>query len=438
MVYPTQRAIFAMATGVPVTLLLAMFSPGLWAIGGAWIAALVTFMLLDFLMSAKPSAVTITPDVPKIMYIDDTVSAQFSVKIESGLLPRQMEMKVTPNALLTAAPETAQIDSANDGTYTGTWDMTTARRGDGRIEQFWARWLGPLGLVWIQTVRDVKIDVPIVPNSKYVTDQALRFYSQDAAFGQKLQRRRGEGTEFDSLRDFVAGMDKRAIDWKQSARHNSLKAKEYRTERNHNIIFALDTGRLMCEPLEGVPRIDRALNAALLMSYVCLKHGDRVGFFGFDAAPRVYAKPVAGLNSFAQLQRQTAKIDYSIEETNFTLGLSQLDRTLSRRSLIVMFTDFVDTTNAELMMENLSRLVKTHLVVFVTFNDTALEAYMTKRPDTPQDISRAVIAASLSQDREIVLARLRRLGVQIIEADIDTVGIALLNKFFDLKNRGMI
>ena len=103
-----------------------------------------------------------------------------------------------------------------------------------------------------------------------------------------------------------------------------------------------------------------------------------------------------------------------------------------------MFTDFVDTTNAELMLENLARLVKTHLVVFVTFNDLALEGYMTKSPDTPQDVSRAVIAASLMKDRDIVLARLRRMGVQIIEADIETVGIRLLNTFFDLKNRGMI
>ena len=426
-----------MAAGIPLTLLLAAFRPELWAIGGAWIAAIVCLSALDFLLSAKPASVTVTPSVPPVLFIDDAVDIAFDIDISGRGAPKAVEMKLSVNSFLKAVPETIEA-RGRSGNYRGVWELITARRGEGKISQLWARWLGPLGMVWVQTAQDLDITLPIVPNSKYVTEQALRFYSQDAAFGQKLQRRRGEGTEFDSLRDFVSGMDKRAIDWKQSARHNSLKAKEYRTERNHNIIFAIDTGRLMCEPLAGVPRIDRALNASLLMSYICLKHGDRVGFFGFDAAPRVYAKPVAGLNAFAQLQKQTAGIDYSIEETNFTLGLSQLGRTLSRRSLIVMFTDFVDTTNAELMMENLARLVKTHLVVFVTFNDLALEGYMTKSPDTPQDVSRAVIAASLMKDRDIVLARLRRMGVQIIEADIETVGIRLLNTFFDLKNRGMI
>jgi len=426
-----------MTAGLPLTLVLAAFRPDLWAVGGAWIAAIVCLCALDFLLSAKPSRLTITPSVPPVLFIDDTVDISFQARIADRSLPKAVEMKLSVNGFLTAQPDTVEA-RGKDGRYKGSWDLTTARRGEGKINKLWARWLGPLGLIWVQSAPQTDIILPIVPNSKYVTEQALRFYSQDAAFGQKMQRRRGEGTEFDSLRDFVSGMDKRAIDWKQSARHNSLKAKEYRTERNHNIIFAIDTGRLMCEPLAGVPRIDRALNASLLMSYICLKHGDRVGFFGFDAAPRVYAKPVAGLNAFAQLQKQTAGIDYSIEETNFTLGLSRLGRTLSRRSLIVMFTDFVDTTNAELMMENLTRLVKTHLVVFVTFNDVALEGYMTKSPKTPQDVSRAVIAASLIQDRDIVLAKLRRMGVQIIEADIDTVGIRLLNTFFDLKNRGMI
>lgn len=438
MVYPTQRAIFAMAAGVPLTLLLALISPQLWPIGGAWIAAVACLLVLDFLLSAKPAALTSAPNIPAVLYIDDTIEAAFDVHIKAPGPPQRVEFKLSANSFLSAAPQTVTALRGENGHYRPVWKIATARRGEGRIEQLWARWRGPLGLIYLQVSQPLDIGCPIVPNSKYVTDQALKFFSADAAFGQKMQRRPGEGSEFDSLRDFVSGMDKRAIDWKQSARHNSLKAKEYRTERNHNIIFAIDTGRLMCEPLAGVPRIDRALNAALLMSYVCLKHGDRVGFFGFDAAPRVYAKPVSGLNAFAQLQRQTAAIDYSIEETNFTLGLSQLGRTLSRRSLIVMFTEFVDSTNAELMMDNLARLVKTHLVVFVTFNDTALEAYMTKRPGIPQDVSRAVIAASLMKDRDIVLARLRRMGVQIVEADIDTIGVRLLNTFFDLKSRGMI
>ncbi|NWP56890.1 DUF58 domain-containing protein, partial [Escherichia coli] len=88
------------------------------------------------------------------------------------------------------------------------------------------------------------------------------------------------------------------IDWKQSARHAALLAKEFRTERNHNVIMALDCGRAACEPVGGVPRIDRAINAALLLSYACLRSGDRAGLFAFESAPRVTTGALGGLNAF--------------------------------------------------------------------------------------------------------------------------------------------
>ena len=144
-----------------------------------------------------------------------------------------------------------------------------------------------------------------------------------------MQIERGQGTEFDSLREYMPGMDKRAIDWKHSARHRKLHAKEFRTERNHNIVFAIDTGYLMCEPLKGMTRLDWSINASLLISYVSLKYGDRVGYFGFDKQPYLFTKPVSGTNSFPHLQSLTAQLEYSTNETNFTLCLSSLIKILA-------------------------------------------------------------------------------------------------------------
>jgi len=438
MVYPTKRAIFAMAMGIPITLGLAVTASSLWAMGAFWLAMVAGLIFLDFVLAPKQTDFDAQVQSPAALYIDDEIALQVQMEFTSKARPKAIDVKIQSNALLVLTPQPQTAPMHSDGLYYLAFDMATARRGEGKLEALWARWRGPLGLIWMQKVHTLDVEVPIVPNSKYVTQEAIRFYTQDAAFGQKIQRRRGEGTEFDSLRDYVAGMDKRSIDWKHSARHRTLQAKEFRTERNHNIVFAIDTGRLMCEPLNGIARIDRALNASLLMAYISLKNGDRVGFFGFDAQPRVYAKPVSGLGAFPQLLKQTAKMEYSIEEANFTLGLSQLGRTLNRRSLVVIFTDFVDTTSAELMVENVSRLIKTHLVVFVAFEDAALTDYMTAKPKTPKDISRAVIAASLHQDRDIVLAKLRRMGVQIVEANAQNIGTNLLNTYFDLKNRGVL
>jgi uncharacterized protein (DUF58 family) len=309
--------------------------------------------------------------------------------------------------------------------------------------RLWSRWQGPLGLIWIQRQDPLKTDIAIVPNTRIVKNTALQFFARDAAFGQKIQQLRGEGTEFDALSEFLPGMDKRTIDWKHSARHNTLLAREYRTERNHNIIFALDSGYLMCEDMLDddavkLTKLDRAISASLVMGYVSLKMGDRVGLFSFDKSPRVYSAPVSSTAMFAGLQNQSAAIDYSNEETNYTFGLSFLAQKLRRRSLVVVFTDFIDTTQSELMLESVMRLIKKHVIIFVAFQNQPLEDLARQKPDTPDDVSRAVIAQSLLSERDIVLAKLERMGVDVIDADPNTLNIDIVNRYLDLKGKGVI
>jgi uncharacterized protein (DUF58 family) len=214
-----------------------------------------------------------------------------------------------------------------------------------------------------------------------------------------------------------------------------LLAKEVRAERNHQLAFAIDTGRLMCEPIDGMPRVDCALNAALMLAYVGLKLGDRVSFFGFDARPHLATGFVAGPSAFTHLQALTAALDYSTEETNFTLGLSTLAERLKRRSMVVVFTDFADTISAELMVENVTRLSRRHMVVFVTFRDEELESLRATRPQTAGDVSRAVIAHQLLYERDIVLTRLRRLGVHIVSTKRDQLGPELVRAYDELRRQ---
>jgi uncharacterized protein (DUF58 family) len=248
----------------------------------------------------------------------------------------------------------------------------------------------------------------------------------------------GQGSEFHALREFTAGMDRRGIDWKQSARHGQLLAKEYRTERNHPVILALDSGRAMSEPVGDMPRIDRAIQAALLLAYAGLRIGDRIGVFAFDSRPRLSSGAVAGPAAFTQLQHLLAAVDYSAEETNYTLGLMQLSSDLERRSMIVIFTEFVDPTSAQLMLENVGRLLRRHVVLFVAFRDEELEAIARTEPRDADDVSRAVAAAALLRQREQVIARLRRMGAEIVQAPADKLGPAVLNGYLDVKRRERI
>ena len=222
---------------------------------------------------------------------------------------------------------------------------------------------------------------PITPNIAAVKDEAIRLFARDAMFGLKAQLETGDGSEFHALREFAPGMDRRTIDWKQSARHGKLLAKEFRTERNHPVIFAIDTGRLMCEPLLGAPRIDRAINAALLDG-VRLAEARRPGraLRLRRQAAAVHRRRSPARTPSRSCSALAARLDYSTEETNYTLGLTQLGAALERRSLIVVFTDFADTTSAELMLENVARLMQRHLVLFVVFRDEELEAIARREP----------------------------------------------------------
>ena len=306
------------------------------------------------------------------------------------------------------------------------------------LNVLWARWKGPLGLIQKRSREQLDIEIPVTPNVRWVKEEAVRLYTRDADFGIKMQIERGDGSEFDALREFAAGMDKRAIDWKHSARHRMLLAKEFRTERNHNIIFAFDTGRLMSEPLNGVPKIDRAINAALLLAFVSLRSGDRTALFGFDAQPGLASHTLHGTAAFPHVQKLASTLDYSTEEANYTLALTDLGSRLKRRSLIILFTDFVDTTSAELMLENVKRLTSKHLVIFATFNDAALENMIDAAPETTTDISRAVIADGLLRERELVFNRLRRLGAQVIETKPEQFGAELVSRYLDIKRREML
>jgi uncharacterized protein (DUF58 family) len=288
-------------------------------------------------------------------------------------------------------------------------------------------------------VQPVGRAVAVVPDLAPVRAAAFRYFgSREVEAGVQVERFVGGGSEFDALVEWVPGLDHRAISWKASARHRKLLSQEFRAERNHQVVLALDTGHLMAEPLLGLPRLDHAVTAALLLSYVSLRLGDRVGLFGFDRAARAWTEPQGGLGAFARLRAASAALDYSTEETNFTLGLTELSTRLRRRSLVVVFTDFVDTVTAELMIENLGRLARRQLVVFVALRDPALHELALRRPGRPSDLHRAVVAADFVRERERVLARLRRMGIQCLDAAPGTVSTRLVSRYLDIKRRELI
>ncbi len=165
--------------------------------------------------------------------------------------------------------------------------ITPIRRGEITVERIWLRWKGPLRLTRWHHVIECDRVIKVVPNVRAVRVAALRYFSaREFLAGLKVEHYIGDGSEFESLREYMPGLDHRAIDWKVSARYKKLLCHNFRAERNHQVIVAFDTGHLISEPLGDIPKLDHAINAGLLLSYFCLRTGDRVGLFGFDSRVR--------------------------------------------------------------------------------------------------------------------------------------------------------
>lgn len=435
MITPTSRTIVLAALGAPLSLVLATsVSPGLWTLGIIWAFAIGVLCLFDALLAAAPQRQAASVTAPAISPIGAGPVEVLTQIMFRGRGPSAAEYVLETNDIV-AAPASVQRAEVSAGRGLAATVLAPQRRGEARIERAHIRWRGPLGLAWRQTIEPLNTRIAISPDLQGVQRQAERLFSRTMMHGIKPLRDRGEGSEFDALAEFTQGMDRRLVEWKQSARHAKLLAKEVRAERNHQLAFAIDTGRVMCEPLAGAPRVDWSINAALLLAYVGLKLGDRVSFFGFDARPHLSTGFVGGIRAFPHLLAQTAQLDYSTEETNYTLSLATLSEKLQRRSMVIVFTDFTDPVSAELMVENISRLTRRHLVVFVTFPDQELESLRDAPPGTGDDVSRAVIAHRLLQDRDIVVTRLKRLGVHIVSAPVEELGPALVRAYDQLRRR---
>jgi uncharacterized protein (DUF58 family) len=438
LIYPTRTLVLLAAATAPVAMVVAIAAPAYWPAGLVLLAALLALALVDALVGPTPGQLELGCEAPHAVSVGETFGFTVAVADRRGA-PR-VEAAAEIEGPLEAAGALRARMGAKPGRpgLAATIELRAERRGTGRIASVWLRLPGLLGMVWKQRRVAMQRDVLITPDIRPTRREGIELASRELLHGQIARRETGEGAEFDALADFRQGMDRRAIDWKQSARHTRLIAKEYQVERNNHIILAIDSGRTMSEPMEGVPRVDSAVSAALLTAFVALKQGDRIGLFAFDAKPRASSKVVSGPGAFNLLQRVAAGIDYSDNETNYTLALATLASALKRRALVIVFTEFTDTVSAELMLSALGPLIGRHLLLFVVLRDAELEGFTAAEPRDPDDISRAVSAAGLLQERRLVLTRLRHLGIEVVEAPAAEAGPAVVNAYLDLKRRGRL
>ncbi|MBA3393653.1 MAG: DUF58 domain-containing protein [Deltaproteobacteria bacterium] len=440
---PTIRCLVLFIAGIPVSLAAVSIDPRLWTVWISYLGAALMLTGIDAVLGLPKRRLRVKLEAPEQVFIGDTTPARIVLtapgkrSAELGILAElDDDLAPQPEVWATIRPGGAPGDDPKVARHVHELPLSPRRRGDHAIRAVHLRWRGPLGLIEKRVARPLGTKVGVVPNIGAVRAIALRMFAdQNFMQGLKVERFIGDGSEFESLREYVVGLDHRAMDWKSSARHRKLLCQEFRAERNHQVVLAVDAGQLMSEPVGGVPKLDHAINAAILLGWFCLRTGDRVGLVGFDERVRQWAEPAGGMHTFRRLQALSAEIDYCAVETNYTLTLAELSTRLRRRSLVVLFTDFLDTVTAELMIDNVTRLARRHLVLFVAVRDPSLETRALARPRTLGTLHEAVVAGDFGRERSIVLERLKRAGAHCIDVAPDQFSMALVNRYLDIKRR---
>ncbi len=426
--YPTCRAAWLAGACVLAAVAFGVAAPARWPLAFLFSAGAALLIALDYVRASSPADLELAVGLPASL----AQGAEADVRVTAAFrraAPPRLEAALTADDRVAVAPRTRPVEAA-----AAAFRLRAVRRGRAKVERLQARWTGPLGLVRRQCDLPLDREVAVTPDLA-AARAASRSLGDDALGGPRIDPRRGQGGEFEALRAYQAGDERRLIDWKRSASRGALLVKDFQFEQNHPVVLALDCGRQMQEPIGGRSRLDQALSAALALAYAGLSVGDRVKLCGFDAAVRVDSPFAAGRRGFAALQAASSRLEPSTEATNYTLALHTVAAALDRRSLVVVFTEFTDTVGAELMLETAGRLVRRHVVMFVVFRDAELEGLASAAPEAPEDVSRTVIAASLLRERRLVLERLRRMGVQAVETTPERMGGAVVDAYLDLKRR---
>ena len=437
MIRPTPRLILLTGLAAPLAAVLIVIDPNFWVGAAGYLAALAAAVLADHLASPSVHAVAVGHEAPDRLYMADQGVLAFELAFPPGNGGLKLEALVDVDDRLEDMPLVATaLDADSAGAL--TFPLIPKRRGEMQINRLWLRWRGSLGLISKVRCDELDLICQAIPNLPAVKRAAIQLARRAAVHGVKPQLAAGDGLEFDALREHQPGMDNRGIDWKQSARHRKLLCKEFRAERNHNIILALDTGQLMREPIDGAPKLDHAINAGLVLAYQALSEGDIVSVYGFDKAPGALVRAQGGPRAFPQVLEAMNRLDYESEETNYTHSLGALMAGLRQRSIIVVMTDILDTVSAELMIRNLERMAREHVLVFVALREPWTETAMRRRPETVKDMAEIVVTMELDDERATVLKRLSRAGIDPIDVSPHELSTALLNRYLKVKQRTMV
>ncbi|MCX4664204.1 DUF58 domain-containing protein [Streptomyces uncialis] len=318
-----------------------------------------------------------------------------------------------------------------------TTRLRPTRRGDRQADRVTIRSYGPLGLFARQGTHQVPWTVRVLPpfhSRKHLPSKLARLRELD---GRTSVLTRGEGTEFDSLREYVPGDDTRSIDWRATARRSAVAVRTWRPERDRHILLVLDTGRTSAGRVGDAPRLDAAMDAALLLAALASRAGDRVDLLAYDRRVRALVQGRTAGQLLPAFVNAMAPLEPELLETDARGLTATALRSAPRRSLIVLLTGLDAAPVEEGLLPLLPQLTRRHTVLVAAVADPHIET-MSKSRGTPDAVYEAAAAARAQAERHRTAEQLRRHGVTVVDATPAALPPALADAYLALKAAGRL
>ncbi|MFG2295239.1 DUF58 domain-containing protein [Streptomyces sp. NPDC048603] len=318
-----------------------------------------------------------------------------------------------------------------------TTRLHPTRRGDRTADRVTIRSYGPLGLWARQGGHALPWTVRVLPpftSRKHLPSRLARLRELD---GRTSVLTRGEGTEFDSLRDYVPGDDTRSIDWRATARRPKVAVRTWRPERDRHILICLDTGRTSAGRVGDAPRLDAAMDAALLLTALATRAGDRVDLLAHDRRTRALVQGRAAADTLPSFVNAMAPLEPELVETDARSLVSTILRSAPRRSLVVLLTSLDAAPVEEGLLPLLPQLTQRHTVLLASVADPRV-ATMAGARGSADAVYEAAAATQSQSQRRRTADQLARHGVTVVDATPDTLAPSLADAYLALKAAGRL
>lgn len=414
--------------------------PVLRSIVFAFDVLLVIAAITDYLISRNlPAEFNIRREFDKRFAIGD--SSEVRLLIENAA-PASFHIKIKdeyPPEMVLEDEREAEFTVEAQTTAEFSYRVTPPRRGNYKFGRIAVRYLSKLGLVWCQADLGEAQAVKVYPNMRRAREMELKALGARSFLAiQRKAVRRGEGREFESMRDYVRGDELRHISWTATARRSKLTTRQYQIERDQTVVIAIDAGRLMTGRIDDETKFDTAIHASLAMMSACARAGDNCGLAVFGRRVRKYLPPKRGVEHIDSVLEALHDLEPELIEPSYARAFQFIASNLKKRAFIVILTDLVDKDSSRELINSLKLLRPRHLPLVVTIGDRDLNATVSRVPGEIRDVFTQSAAEEIIHQREAALLRVEALGGLALDVTTKTLAPKLLESYLRVKERGML